>query len=92
MKELKLNRSLWNNKSYDIIIVVYNNPNIIKTKISKDIDVTYSYTSRVIKNLEALDIVKCIPNKRITNVFITKKGKEIAKILIELRSIISAFS
>ena len=74
----------------EILIFIYNNPtSAYKQKISKNIDVTYSYVVILIKKLCSDGILKTEKVGRIKIINLTEKGKELAKLLHQTKILIN---
>lgn len=71
----------FNLKTVQCLIAIADNSGEYMTQISKRVDITYSYSVRVVKIFEQLGLVKTDKTKRIRRVFITDDGASIARSL-----------
>lgn len=70
------------------ILIEINNPRTenYASELSKSVDCTYSHAVRVIQRLEKNDLVETEEKGRRKNIFLTDKGRKVAKKLSELLS------
>lgn len=70
------------------LLIEINNPRTenYASELSKSVDCTYSHAVRVIQRLEKNGLVETEEKGRKKNIFLTDKGKKVAKKLSELLS------
>lgn len=73
-------------KSVGILIAVRQSRESYALQISRDVDVTYSYTVKVLEQMKEYDLVEFEKRSRKKIVTLTEDGEEIAKHLNKARS------
>lgn len=73
-------------KSVGILIAIRQSRESYALQISRDVDVTYSYTVKVLEQMNQYDLVEFEKRSRKKIVTLTEDGEEIAKHLHKARS------
>ena len=80
-------------KSADALLrIYYNNLDTRKnfgSAISKSINTTYSHTVKILKKFEDLQLIIVSKEGRVKKIYLTDKGKGIAKRLAEIKNLLN---
>ena len=75
-------------KASEILIYIHKNENTIGNRISRNLDITYSHTFKILNELEGAKLVTSIKSKRCRFFKTTSKGNAIAINLMEIERLL----
>lgn len=57
------------------------------SKISREVNCTYAHTTKILQELEDMELIQIEKNGRINDIKLTKKGDDVAEHMIEIQEI-----
>ena len=69
-----------------ILLYIHYTPGTNNTNISKDVDITYCYVFRLLKELVVEGLIKIDKTHRSHRIYLTEKGKRVVKLISKLKS------
>lgn len=74
-------------KAVDVLLHIYYKENIIARRIATDLNITFCYTVKIIKELEKSELVNGNIKGRKKELTLTEKGKEVAAKFEEIKNL-----
>ncbi|MCD6464047.1 hypothetical protein J7L02_00795 [Candidatus Woesearchaeota archaeon] len=81
IKNVKLANIFLRKKPVLALIQLLNNEEMYASNLAKSVDFTYSHLIKLLSQLEKLDIISFKREGRLKIIFLTKRGRELAKAL-----------